>query len=220
MPAREQIRAQFFRRRPVRPGDSFIGALQTHRTLVALSRLRFRVCDLDFDYKADLILGKVLDYWKRKRSSRAMPSRRDIDPTEIPHLLPHLQLIDVAEGGQRFRYRLVGTTLVQTFGREYTGLWLDQLFAGARAKFAGDIYRKVCELRRPLFVRNGYLTSKGLPLVANRLYLPLSADGTTVNMLMGALTFESTSAIVAGAWGEARMTETIVTEVVEAPSPE
>ncbi len=119
-----------------------------------------------------------------------MPRRRDIDPTEIPKLLPHVQLIEVAEGGARFRYRLVGTELVAAFGKEYTGKYLDELYTGDRLTYANHVYGTVCTQQRAVFLRNRYSSTRDVFMVANRLYMPLSDDGRSVNVILGALTFE------------------------------
>ena len=134
-----------------------------------------------------------------------MPCRRDIDPTDLPTLLPNLQLIDVALG-DRFRYRLIGTALVEAFGRDYTGQYADELFVGVRAESIATVYRAVRDGQTSMFLRSRYLTTKDIDLVANRLYLPLSGNGRDVNMILGALTFEFGAAeSVAGAWGSARL---------------
>ena len=157
---------------------------------------------MGYDYRADPVLGGALAYWRRKRDGRAMPSRRDIDPGEIPRLLPHLQLIDVAGG--RFRYRLVGTALVDAYGRDYTGQFVDELFDKSRSQFITNAYNSITETRRPGFLRNRCVTTKGVKLIANRLYLPLSDDAQEFHMILGAMTFEfDTLASLAGAWGSA-----------------
>ena len=53
----------------------------------------------------DARLEEAYRYWQRKAATRAMPCRADIDPTEIPKLLPDVMLVDVLPGG-RYRYRL------------------------------------------------------------------------------------------------------------------
>src|SRR5690348_15047812 len=50
-------------------------------------------------------------YWERIRGSRAMPRRCDIDPLDIPRLLPFVRLVDVLENPRAFRFRLVGTEI-------------------------------------------------------------------------------------------------------------
>lgn len=149
-----------------------------------------------------------------------MPRRRDIEPTEIPRLLPHLQLIEVAEGAARFRYRLTGTALVTAFGREYTGSYLDELFSGEELAYARHVYSTVCARRRPVFLRNRYSTTRDVGMVANRLYLPLSDDGASVNIILGALTFAWERGAAIGVWADARLDPlTAAIEIVEDAEP-
>lgn len=61
-------------------------------------------------------LRELLEYWRSKRGSRLMPARADIDPIEIPTLLPIIGLVDVLDGGARFRFRLLGTEVVDAAG--------------------------------------------------------------------------------------------------------
>jgi hypothetical protein len=100
--------------------------------------------------------------------SKSMPRRRDIDPSEIPRLLPYVQLVETTEDGG-FRYRLIGTGLVEAFGHDYTGQYVDEQFPGERGVFIRGIYDLVCSGSFAIFVRNKYLTKKQIDLVANRL---------------------------------------------------
>lgn len=129
-----------------------------------------------------------------------MPSRGDIDPIEIPKLLPHVQLIEAV--GERFRYRLIGTALAQAFGRDYTGAYPEDVSNAARAEAVCRIYRLVQEKRQPVFLRSSYVGAKNVDLIVNRLYLPLSDDDHAVNMILGSLTFEFLQPL-AGVWGSA-----------------
>jgi hypothetical protein len=171
---------------------------------------------LKFDYRSDPILKAALEYWRRLRGLGELPRRRDIDPTTLPKLLPHLQLIDVVESGTRFRYRLVGTALVTAFGKEYTGKHLDELFKGERLAYATHVYSTVCARRRPVFLRNRYSTTKDVAMTANRLYMPLSDDGCSVNIILGALTFEWGCVAAFGTWGGAQLDPSTATlEIVD-----
>ena len=66
-------------------------------------------------------------YWDRKRGARAMPLRSDIDPLELRRHLGSLVLIDVLPGMTDFRMRLIGTRIVETYGRDSTGKLLSSL---------------------------------------------------------------------------------------------
>ena len=75
-------------------------------------------------------LGReFLAYWHGKCPQGGFPSRADISPAEILKLLPYIFMLDVLEdeGGLDFRFRLVGTAIVQSEG-EHTGKLLSDMF--------------------------------------------------------------------------------------------
>jgi hypothetical protein len=82
-------------------------------------------------YVEDPILVKMFKYWDSKRTTRSMPARRDIDPTEIPQLLPHIRLTEILDGVTRFRCRLVGTAVEEAFGDDIDYAQLVKLYGAA-----------------------------------------------------------------------------------------
>lgn len=60
-------------------------------------------------------------YWDTLRRDRVMPARGDIDPLQIPDLLPFVVLTEVLPEAPWLRYRLVGTRQVQMRGHDPTG---------------------------------------------------------------------------------------------------
>src|ERR1700741_4828134 len=101
----------------------------------------------------------LLAYWRRKRGDRAMPSRADIDPTELPgRLWPRLMLLDVVrQGGRtRFRYRLVGGGIQMAVGRNTAGKFVDDVFPPdfVFRDYVIKIPADVVEQKRPLFTVN------------------------------------------------------------------
>ena len=137
----------------------------------------------------DGVLSGLLAYWRSKLRGRAMPRRADIDPAEMPRLLPHLQLVERVDG--RYRYRLAGTAIVAAYGSELTGKFVDEIIPRDRRAVAERHYDTVYETKRPLFVRNKYTTTRAIDIVASRVILPLSEDGVEVSMMVMAQTFES-----------------------------
>jgi len=141
-------------------------------------------------YVDDPILKSMFEYWDRKRGERAVAARRDIDPTEIPKLLPHIQLTEVLDDCTRFRFRLVGTAVVQAYGADFTGKYTDELYSPRVRARIERTYQIIYNKKRPMFLRSRYVTAKGYDIVANRLLAPLSDDGGDVDMVIAALTFE------------------------------
>ena len=99
----------------------------------------------------DARLRQAHDYWRRKAAGRAMPRRADIDPTEIPKLLPDVMLVDVLPQ-RRYRYRLIGTENTQAHGINATGRYLDEVLPGPEYKsHVIGLYDECVRSRRALY---------------------------------------------------------------------
>lgn len=132
----------------------------------------------------DKQLLALYDYWLRKRGARTMPARADIDPTEIPKLLPLILLIDVLETGE-FRYRLTGTEIVSNFGSNVTGMtFTEALPSGAYSEYITGLVRDVVSTGRPLYSEGTFMAEGRVNRQVRRLVLPLSDDGHMVDMLL------------------------------------
>jgi hypothetical protein len=134
---------------------------------------------------------QIYAYWQQKRGSRRMPSRADIDPTEIPRLLPNLLISEYLPEGEvgRWRYRLAGTAIAAAFGRNPTGRYIDELTKGDYRAFIERIHRMVREDQRALFCASEYTGARDIPMSAKRLLLPLTTDGQQVDQIITLLVF-------------------------------
>jgi hypothetical protein len=121
-----------------------------------------------------------------------MPARKDIDPVDIPDLLPHLQLVEAVDG--RFRFRLCGTAIVAAYDVDMTGKYVDEFLEGERGKIAVRNSQLVQDAGRPLFAHNKYITSQDAHVIATRIMLPLWTGGAIpVGMTLMGTTFEYAS---------------------------
>ena len=131
-------------------------------------------------------LQQALDYWRAKAGDRRIPSRADIDPSEIPRLLADLMLVDLLPDG-RYRYRLIGTANSDAHGINATGRYLDEVLPGPeyRAHVIG-LYDESVRERRPLYSESLFISPRGRVTERHTkvLFLPLAEDGETVNMVM------------------------------------
>jgi hypothetical protein len=123
-------------------------------------------------------------YWKGKCQGRAMPSRGDLDPVDFPRHLPSITLVDVVPDEQRFVYRLVGTQEVAGRGSDPTGRAVGDAFYGESREAALACYEYVVATRRPFCFRDPYTTPDGWYEQEDTVYLPMSADGVNVNMVL------------------------------------
>jgi hypothetical protein len=121
-------------------------------------------------------------YWQAKRGGRSTPARSEINPADIPSLLPHLLLVERA--GDQFRNRLIGTAVVREVGFDATGKTIGGSQLDPRAVAARAIYERVFTAGRPVFTTGGFVFKSGIPHAMSLLSLPLSNDGKQVNMAL------------------------------------
>jgi hypothetical protein len=133
----------------------------------------------------DRDLLALYEYWAGKRRGRTMPSRSDIDPAEILSLLPHLFIAEIHRP-LRFRFRLAGTAICERWGENLTGKWLDELALDNERAAILKQYEIAAKTGMPRFDSEEFTNEHGRYLHYRRLLLPLSTDGNTPNMLLGA----------------------------------
>ncbi len=135
-------------------------------------------------------LREALGYWQAKAANRLMPARRDLDPTEMVAWLPHTLLVDViyAPAAQRpldFHFRLVGTDVVERYGREFTGHRLSSLDLDGKVVEIMNEYRRAVQQGSPQYFIDEFVQDCGRAMHYERLLMPLSDDGRRINMLFG-----------------------------------
>ena len=112
-----------------------------------------------------------------------MPSRADIDPADIPHLLPAIALVDIETEPFRVRYRVVGTRLVQDMGHDFTGFYLDELRFDKPDELLA-VYRRAAEDKAPAFRSGTWRRPDGAFWGLETAILPLSDDGVRVTQCL------------------------------------
>ena len=66
-------------------------------------------------------MAQLLAYWRSLFKGDVLPDRRDLDPVQIPKLLPGIILIDIHRDHYRFRFRLIGERMVAYYGGNLAG---------------------------------------------------------------------------------------------------
>lgn len=127
----------------------------------------------------------LYEYWRKKCGDRLMPSRADLDPSEIPpRLLPCISIVDVVADERRFVYRLVGTADVQVRGHDPTGKSVIEGFFGPSVEDALSCYNRVVATKGPVLDPVPFTATNGRYATEETIFLPLSDDGVTVNKII------------------------------------
>lgn len=123
-------------------------------------------------------------YWRCKRGRRSMPSRDDIDPADIPALLPYISIVHRIDG--QYRFRLFGSEMAEQFGRDLTGYVVGSGASNAPQAIAAlhAVGEQVYTGARPLFATGRHLTRSGVTQHVSTLLLPLSNDDVAVDKII------------------------------------
>jgi hypothetical protein len=148
---------------------------------------------------ANPTLAAVKAYWDEKRGTRKMPARADISPVDLREHLGWIMMIEVLPDCAEFRYKLIGTKVTRYFVTNSTGRTVSEAFGhfgpGA-VKGVQAVYRKAAREHVPTrafgeanWLVDWKMEGRGFPNF-DSLYLPLSDDGVTANMLLSVFTFD------------------------------
>nr|WP_242468747.1 PAS domain-containing protein [Rhodovibrio salinarum] len=133
-------------------------------------------------------------FWRSLTPEGTVPPYRAFDVVKVPReLLPHLVLLDVLDGGRDFRYRVVGTDVVQAVGRDFTGDALSKFISRHEPDGMADGYRRVATQLVP-DLYHGTLESVGKEFISyERLALPFTDANGTVSYILSCFQFDSTT---------------------------
>jgi hypothetical protein len=130
-------------------------------------------------------------YWLARRGERRFPRRADIEPTDIPHLLSGIMLLDVTYDPLDFEYRLIGGAIVDRSGF-LKGKRVREAALRNPSSVAYDNYCRMIASGVPQFLRGSGVTAHGQPgrkITVARVHCPLSTDGTVIDKIVSYFAF-------------------------------
>jgi hypothetical protein len=128
---------------------------------------------------------ELLVYWQARHVGDRPPSRQDIDPVvDLPHLAANLLIADVVPEG--YRYRLVGSAVVERHHEEMTGkLAGSSRFTQRVRSQMIEGFDAVRDQQKPRLLKSG-VTASSDHAAAVTIILPLVAKtGETKMLLVG-----------------------------------
>jgi len=130
-------------------------------------------------------IHRLHGYWLHLRDKRGgqLPRRADLAPDQIKDLLPNIMIVDVERDPMRFRYRLVGTRVVEYNGVEFTGRYLGEI-GWPEEQDLIESYAFVVNSRRPFFGLLDWGLVTGAVGRCEFVRLPLSEDGEAVTQIL------------------------------------
>ncbi|HVZ02253.1 MAG TPA: PAS domain-containing protein [Dongiaceae bacterium] len=136
-------------------------------------------------------LARLFDYWAEKRAGRRMPARADIDPLEMREWLGNLLLAEFFGSVEHYKVRIDGTNLINHGGGDRTGKGSEIVTSGEEREMIRRQYGPVLETAEPAYFETQFTNSVGRFLCEQKLLLPLSEDGVTVNMVLAGIYYRN-----------------------------
>jgi hypothetical protein len=121
------------------------------------------------------------------RRCGGIPRREDLDPADIPALLPHLFIVEKIRDTDRFFFRLSGTAIRDIMGSENTRHFLDELLHGDDLASVSALFDQV--LGQGVCIRSieGLTYSDRSYLRVEILRAPLRAGDGECRLVLGCL---------------------------------
>ncbi|MCW0234841.1 MAG: hypothetical protein OJJ21_14675 [Ferrovibrio sp.] len=145
-------------------------------------------------------LVRLLEFWTANRGADGSPPRRSaLDPLALPPaVLPGLILMELHPGPPpgseerpgdpwRFHYRLVGTAIVEMFGFDPTGRFLDEIGDTPEIRLNISRLNQAIATGQPHISRSSFMIPSREFMQVERLTLPFLRENGSVGFLLTAL---------------------------------
>lgn len=130
---------------------------------------------------------RVFAYWQQRCVAGQLMSRASLDPTELRDVLAHLFLVAIGDAPGDLRFLIAGTEIEDRYGRSLRGVAVADTYRLVTRFDTSHQWAQTASDGKPRY-RSGPM---GFPsndvYIAERLMLPLAADGERVDHIFGAI---------------------------------
>ena len=127
-------------------------------------------------------------YWERLRGDHLLPLWSQVDKVEIAASRDNLCVMEVKhEQPVRYRIREHGDKLTEYYGSACAGRHLDDFMTPAALAALTAVYEQAINHRRPVYTVAPVTDPKGRAVTVERLLLPFTLAGSTVDVILTSL---------------------------------
>lgn len=135
-------------------------------------------------------LREIVDFWESLRQDGRLPSRTDFKPEDLRNWLSHILLVDIVDGGKRFRWRLLGTAITDVLQRDNTGKWFDEIYKGEQLAAFEENYALAFHHKKPFWFQGTFEYTNKEHISFRSVHLPLASNGVDVDMVLVLLQYD------------------------------
>lgn len=136
----------------------------------------------------------LLNFWNRHIGEDRVPRWLAVEAENLSRLADNLSFLDVTGSGDavRFVIRFHGATLARVYASgDVRGRFLDEVVKTANCPTGLKPYYRAVETGRPVYTIHDFKDREGRMVHSERLLLPFSRDGQTVDRVLAAFEFIS-----------------------------
>ena len=127
----------------------------------------------------------IFNYWNTLRGKRPAPDRRDIEPSDIRDILGDTFILEVNETYKSISFRLAGTRICNSYGRELKGIGFLALWEEADNFAIYKAVRNVHEEMQPCTISYIAQSQANSFVEYELILLPLYNSETTTKRILG-----------------------------------
>lgn len=129
------------------------------------------------------LIRRAVEYWLSIHPANGLPGRQHLDPSEIRDLLPNVRLVDVKGELPRFDVGVVGQEHRAFLDPDFAASRRREPFADFLDVPAKSPFHAAVETGEPVWCRDAPSRARKDERIAERVILPLSANGRDVHVL-------------------------------------
>ncbi|MBS4047862.1 MAG: PAS domain-containing protein, partial [Alphaproteobacteria bacterium] len=126
----------------------------------------------------------LIEYWHQLRGDADIPQASDVSPFELKPALGYIVLIDVLDDGWDGRFRLYGTKVAETYGRDMTGRLVSEIDGGNYVSIFFRALYRAAWLRKAPYYSHHFPPSHVAVESWQRLALPLAGPDGQVSRFL------------------------------------
>ena len=120
-----------------------------------------------------------------KGQDEVAPKRSDFNSFDVPKLMPHMVLLEVQQSPADFRYRVIGSFVLEHLAENHTGAWMSQIEHQKSPSRIWSSCEQVAKTCHPMLSQIPYVGPHAEFLYGEDIILPLlNDDGEVVNLLV------------------------------------
>jgi hypothetical protein len=134
----------------------------------------------------------LINFWKRSLGAQSVPLWQTVEAEDLTRISGNLSFLDVDSGGysERYRIRFNGPTIARVYGKtDCRGKYLDEIIPPAHYEQAQKPYRQTVRTGCLVYTIHDVTDSGGRVVHYERLLLPFSSDGQSVDRILASFEF-------------------------------